>query len=55
MSKNSTLKVKFLFRKEYFYKTKFGAWVIYEPCFTGSRDLCELWKYVNHNFFLLYL
>ncbi len=25
-----------------------GAWVICEPWFTGSRDLCELWKYVNH-------
>ena len=25
-----------------------GAWVICEPCFTGSRDLCELWKYANH-------
>ncbi len=24
-----------------------GAWVICEPWFTGSRDLCELWKYVN--------
>ena len=25
-----------------------GAWVICEPWFTGSRDLCELWKYANH-------
>ena len=25
-----------------------GAWVICEPWFTGSRDFCELWKYVNH-------
>ena len=22
--------------------------VICEPWFSGSRDLCELWKYVNH-------
>ena len=27
---------------------KILAWVICEPWFTGSRDLCELWKYVNH-------
>ena len=26
-----------------------GAWVICEPWFTGSRDLCELWKYVYQN------
>ena len=32
-----------------------GACVICEPWLTGSRDLCELWKYVNHNFFLLNL
>jgi hypothetical protein len=31
----------------------FGAWVICEPWFTGSRDFCELCKYVNHNFFLI--
>ena len=28
--------------------TFFGAWVICEPWFIGSRDLCELWKYMNH-------
>ena len=24
-----------------------GAWVICEPRFTGSREICELWKSVN--------
>ena len=24
-----------------------GAWVICEPRFTGSREICELWKNVN--------
>jgi hypothetical protein len=31
-----------------------GAWVIWEPWFTGSRDFCELWKYLNHKFFMVY-
>ena len=30
------------------YKSNFfGAWVICEPWFTGSREICELWKIVN--------
>jgi hypothetical protein len=28
----------------------FGAWVICETWFTGSRDFCELWKHVNHTY-----
>ena len=31
-----------------FYRKKFGAEVIFEPWFTGSREICELWKNVNH-------
>ena len=30
-------------------KTKLGAGVICEPWFTGSPEICELWKNVNHN------
>ena len=26
-----------------------GAGVICEPWFTGSPEICELWKNVNHN------
>ena len=25
-----------------------GAWVICEPWFTGTREICELWKNRNH-------
>ena len=33
---------------EFYVRVKIGAWVICEPWFTGSRDLYEPWKYVNH-------
>ena len=26
---------------------KLGAWVICEPKFAGSREICEFWKNVN--------
>jgi hypothetical protein len=25
-----------------------NSWVICEPWFIGSRNFCELWKYLSH-------
>ena len=40
--------IKVIFKLNLKLSKHFGAWVICEPWFIGSRDLCELWKYVNH-------
>ncbi len=44
--------LKFLFPlknwKDFILGKKIGAWVICEPRFTSSREICELWENVNH-------